>query len=323
LFFIPLSGYSFEKGPFFWKAEKEGRVLHILGTMHMGVALEELQCSQEISQSLAQSQLVWVESDEKLLKVVNQEVEKLLTVSNINPSRQSFQSLDQEAQKILLEEMKKMIQDISSDPIPKELLRRILNQSNYYSLYKITQDICMYKSTKNLGDPDTLSKLDLEIYNLAGQRGIPQKNLDDKEDVVELMLSYGFPRELISKEIIEKQVKSLEECYEEEGAETQEFISGIFPENLLIKNLFQKKREQGWSENIIKRWQDFLYDLALKRRNEKWFEKLVLAHKTNEEMFVAGGLAHFIDEFNVLDKLKQAGFTINRYSTECVAEESY
>ena len=40
-------------------------------------------------------------------------------------------------------------------------------------------------------------------------------------------------------------------------------------------------------------------------------------------MFVAGGALHFVGKDNVLDMLKKEGFTIRRYSTECIPEESY
>ena len=43
--------------------EKEEQKLHILGTVHIGVSLEDLQCSEVIYESLQQSDLLWTEAD--------------------------------------------------------------------------------------------------------------------------------------------------------------------------------------------------------------------------------------------------------------------
>ena len=61
--FVVISCDVNSKGPFFWKAEKGSRVIHILGTIHLGVTLEELQCSQNIYNSLINSDLLFTENN--------------------------------------------------------------------------------------------------------------------------------------------------------------------------------------------------------------------------------------------------------------------
>ena len=83
------------KGPFFWTVEKEGQILHILGTIHLGMGLEDLQCSQVISKSLKQSDLLWTEADGQKQQREIQNAERQLLV---DVSGQSFQSLSEESQ---------------------------------------------------------------------------------------------------------------------------------------------------------------------------------------------------------------------------------
>ena len=63
--------------------------------------------------------------------------------------------------------------------------------------------------------------------------------------------------------------------------------------------------------------------ILLEERNKTWFKKLMSAHQAHEEMFVAAGLGHFTYNHNILDMLKSEGFTVKRYSSKCVAEESH
>ena len=62
--------------------------------------------------------------------------------------------------------------------------------------------------------------------------------------------------------------------------------------------------------------------IMLKNRNELWFQKIIEAFESPEyaNIFVAGGVGHFIGLFNVLDMLEAEGFTIQRLS--CSADPS-
>ena len=102
LLFIPLllfiSFNSNAKGPFFWKAEKDGKILHILGLAHLPIPLENLQCSQKISQSLAQSNLVWTEFSHHNTEEIGPAV---FEAKYGDPLRKSFQTLNEESKVFL------------------------------------------------------------------------------------------------------------------------------------------------------------------------------------------------------------------------------
>ena len=86
-----------------------------------------------------------------------------------------------------------------------------------------------------------------------------------------------------------------------------------------------KKYVDSVTEDNVKKHTDSFNETVLKIRNETWLEKLVSTHQleANKEMFVATGLKHFVGYHNILDMLKNEGFTVKRYSAKCVAEESH
>ena len=67
IFFSLISVYSYgeSSGPFFWEVskenEEEGSPFYVLGTLHAGVALEDLQCSSEISSRLEKAPVLLTE----------------------------------------------------------------------------------------------------------------------------------------------------------------------------------------------------------------------------------------------------------------------
>ena len=214
-FFISFSSNAKdEKGPFFWKAEKEGRILHILGTVHSPIPLEDLQCSREISQSLNQSNLVWTEMNEKSLREKTQmlDSEKLL-----DPSKQSFQMLNEESKAFFREQM--------PEQIPEAQVLEFLSQFNYLGFISLSAKICHARHSdsleswpkKNLTTKEIenfqIPVIDLQIQNLASDKEIPQNSLDESEEwenVIEYIISF-IPTP--SKEDVENRIKNFEDSY--------------------------------------------------------------------------------------------------------------
>ncbi|MCZ0932253.1 MAG: hypothetical protein OXJ52_03760 [Oligoflexia bacterium] len=116
-FFIP-----YKKGPFFWKAEKEGRTIYILGTIHQVVGLKDLQCHQVISDSLNQSVLVWTEKLQKEKELTDIAAHSLMK----DLSGYSFKSLNEETQNFF---KTKTNQEQS----------QIVKQLSYFGLFYLTK----------------------------------------------------------------------------------------------------------------------------------------------------------------------------------------
>ena len=51
--------------------------------------------------------------------------------------------------------------------------------------------------------------------------------------------------------------------------------------------------------------------LALRDRNREWLTKFTLAQQNHDSIFIAAGLAHFIGPYNLLEMLRNEGFTIS------------
>ena len=328
LFFISCKGGFFEKGPFFWKAEKDGRVLHILGTVHVEVNFEDLKCSEEISQSLAQANLVWTEVSLSSLK-----------------SGEAFQDLSGDSFRSLNEESKKFFQKkISEQGGSLERLKTL----NKLSLSKLISIFCIQKHEKFIqewrqlkGKSEAESMLDFQIQKLAENKGISQNYLDSQQDFdniaeAQINLMFRSSEDSSFKEELEENIKNFDKNCTQENLEkdleaTDQLLAKVI-ENTLSGQDFdsfelqvQGFKEQGLTENQIKKQRDFFIKYLLKERNENWLKKIVSAHQEeeNKSMFIAAGLAHFTEDDNFLDMLKGEGFTVKRYSAGCAAEESY
>ena len=70
--------------PFAYSTEKDGKTIHLFGTLHFAVSLEEIPCHNEIAEQLNTSDLVFSEMDTnsiKLLKYLGKNIEKIWTAS--------------------------------------------------------------------------------------------------------------------------------------------------------------------------------------------------------------------------------------------------
>ncbi|MCZ0931830.1 MAG: TraB/GumN family protein [Oligoflexia bacterium] len=304
------------KGPFFWKAEKNGKTIHILGTIHVGVGLEDLQCHQVISDSLGQSALLWTETDIKRQQELLQTAVSALVM---NPSGHSFKSLNEESQNFF---KTKAGQDNS------------ITQLSYFGFLGYLNSICLIEHKKFLKErlgsfQNNQTSLDVQIQQLAQTKNIAQDYLDEEDYIPELIRSNVGK---ISKEQVEKAVreysrncqqekiaKALEDQFETMEDIMQKYKNGDSFDLLEIDE--QNFKQQGWTEEMLKDYRDNVRHNLLRKRNEVWLKKLLSTHvEGNANMFVAGGLAHFQGSYNVLNKLKENGFSVKRFNSDCKAE---
>ena len=123
LIFFVVSCNIGPKGPFFWKAEKEGKTFYILGTIHEGVGLEDLQCSQVISDILDQSNLLWTEVNMFEVQEILKNQQSIVQELSMDVSGQSFQSLSEPSQNFF------------KTKLPAEALQTV-QQMSYFGLYR-------------------------------------------------------------------------------------------------------------------------------------------------------------------------------------------
>ncbi|MDE0091820.1 MAG: TraB/GumN family protein [Oligoflexia bacterium] len=304
-----------KKGPFFWTAEKEGKTIHILGTIHLGLDFEALQCHQEISDSLAESDLFWLEAD------INRQRELIQTAMNtlvMNPSGHSFKSLSEESQDFF---KAKAGQDST------------VTRLSYLGLISYIQNICQIEHGEFLeerlaGFENQFKSvtLDLQVQQLAQTQNISQDYLDEESYMPDLIRSNA---EKVSKELVEKSVREYKNnCQPEKLARNldiqleaiedivSKYTKGASFDVLKIDDRVLK--QQGFTEEAVDSYKDQFQLNILRKRNENWLKKLVSAQE--QKMFVAGGLAHFTGSDNVLDGLRRSGYSVRRFNSDCQPE---
>jgi len=303
-------------GPFFWKAKKDGKTMHILGTMHVAVGLNDLQCSQNISNTLKQSSLLWLEVNTTNTMKINQAMLPL----RFDGSGQSFNNLNETSQNFLKSKFPLTINDI------KHL--------NYFGLKTQIQQICMAEHRDTVMrinqelTGNTQVHLDNQVQELAKLHNIEQNYLDGEnhlEVIVDWMQSNA---EKVSKTVIEEIIESYKEQCTKENienlfSEAKNFHTYIVEQYLLGEEMDfeilepQLLEKMGLTEEAIKESVNNSSQMLFNNRNKKWLKTLLSAHTHIDNMFVAAGVGHFQGQYSILDMLQREGFFVQRMNLEC------
>ena len=284
-FFIVSCGKSGKSGPYFWKVQKNGKTSYFLGTRHIGVALEDLQCSKQINTYLKQSDFLFTEvgnSDSESYEEFNQilkEHKKTVTLSKKNG--QEFQSLNKNSQIFF-----------RSRGVPEDF--------SYIGYMIVLDDLCTDQAIHAVGAG--YISLDAQFKAISQSENIPIEYLDADENTdavakAYIGIKYDHWKNTDSEDVNET-VFDFELC-----------ISGVIQH---INKYVEGDLEIGKSKKE--------YDKALlKDRNDQWVAKFKEAYGSGkyDQIFLAGGTAHFIADFNVIDMLKQDGFSISRMNAAC------
>ena len=129
--------------------------------------------------------------------------------------------------------------------------------------------------------------MDKEVEEIAQSKGIPVKALDTIDTLIPANNS-------ATKEDVVKKIENYPHCL------------------VNIENSLNRYKNGKWLFN--KEMGTEYYEHALKNRNEKWMAKFLSAYNDYNNIFVAVGLAHFIGPFNLIDMLKEAGFSMKQMS---------
>ena len=303
-------------GPWFWTAKKDGKTLNMLGTFHMGVAMEELQCFEQISGSLYNSDLVFTESDlnpySEYQKNMAEESLKALSDSE----GESFQNLSEQSQQFLKEKVSYFGLDVE--------------KMSYTSMLGILNAVCHSDHIDFIHEQfpsfNFSSLMDKQVQETAQFRDITQAYLDDMKHLVEIARS-NAEKHAASTEEVEKYIQNYEtECSREKIKEKFEHIISSLKEmrnnyksgrEISLTAMVEMYKKKGASESEIEIFKNNYNQNLLKARNEIWLEKLLSAHNSYNNIFVAAGLVHFTDNFNILDKLKEEGFSVQRLNPDC------
>lgn len=284
-FFITSCGKSGKYGPYFWKVQKEGKVSYFLGTYHVGVTLEDLQCSKQIKTHLKQSDFLFTEvadsdskPDQKFNKILR-DYRKTVMLSKENG--REFQSLNSNSQIFFRS-------------------RNISENLSYMGYMIVLDDLCRDQAFYETGAGAV--SLDSQFKAVSQSENIPVGYLDADEDTDAVSDAYIGIRykhwEGVNNEDVNGAVSDFKACVSGNVLHINRYIQG----NLKI-GVASEEHDKA----------------LLKDRNEQWVAKFKEVHGSGnyDQVFLAGGVAHFTANFNIIDMLKKDGFSISRMNSDC------
>ena len=154
------------KGPFFYKADKEGKSLYLLGTMHVE-NLDQLQCRSPIMSFLEDSDLLFTESNAEMGAQVRSEL--LFDMSK--SSDYKFNELSENSKKFLVD----MLKSNAQKPYSEEEYIKALQQFNAEFTALIITGSCLLFDENLMSLLQSLQKImDFEIQQIADSLSIPK-----------------------------------------------------------------------------------------------------------------------------------------------------
>ena len=267
-------------GPYFWKVEKDGKTSYFLGTFHKGVALEELQCSQRIKTHLENSDYLFTEAD-----INSQEQKELNEIQR------------EQLRDILLSENNQDFQSLNDDTKVFFSSRGVSEGLSYLGYIYTLNMLCQEQS---IGSGSI--SIDLQVKAIAELNNIQTEYLDkgmNTEAISESLLDiYTFTNNKeVNNNFVNQKVLNFENCLSSYTYFLDQYKAGNIPVDSFS------------DENLD--------TVLLRDRNEKWRVKFKEAHTQYNQIFLASGTAHFIGNFNLLNMLKQDGFSISRMNASC------
>ena len=331
---------SIEKNPYFWTAKKEGKTHHLLGTIHLGLDLEDLPCSETVKNRLQNSRLLLTEIDlalEQTEKTSQNQQQQILSDILKREESAFWKSLTEERKNLLLQryESNRPHIQIPSENI-KEVVKRLGGDEVSFNLFVF----CLETQ-----EQQTVPVLDHQIYQLAGEYSVDRAGLSAKEEQMQTMFRVlQIQQDFIASNLTEEIFKeSLLKAIDNFDAFCSNLKSEFKKGNQILTETVKAYKEGSLNIDILisRQLQDFLakfsqYNIpqskksafkkdykkifnqkVLKERNEKWLSQIVSAHQKYDSLFIAVGAAHFIGEYDILNKLKKEGFEIKRFSPQC------
>ena len=319
----------------FWKAEKDNQIFYMLGTIHLGVSIEDLQCSKIVQDKMKEIDLLFVE--------------------NFNPGTEYLYNNFEDAMRKIFLGSKEEKEQIMSQ-LSEETKERTKNRMNITKLISIINQMKPYinQGNKLVKDEGQFKDLSKESQNFLIQHGLYGENksyLDYYFDIlfiatydaffshkkyldaeiIKLALDHNIPIESLdaNKNTIADLEKEITDLYKMEGQDIQvrntdidqiianyenikqQYLDSYSPVISNYKSTDWKSQTEGFGSVIIKivNWFIGSSDSLLKNRNEFWIEKMLLSSE-NQSIFIAAGAAHFTGSDNVLNLLESEGFKI-------------
>ena len=304
------------KNPFFWLVEKDGKSSYILGSIPVGLSLNEIPCSNEISEKIQNSQLLLIEAETQSdFDNLSEEDKKKLFIGSNTEKKEIMSRLSLKTQEMirkkkanLTNKLKKLfrhryenISQIKLNDFSPDSQTFLINQGadpeeSYSSLFYFLNTIAYYRAYYSL------PSLDEQIKQIALSHSIQIQSLNDNTKLYENLKSDSLlnkPLIYVRRNDIEKLINNLDS------------LSNLFQEILLNKvHVYTQYNINFFNQIAARETENLDNQDLLKQQNELWFKKFLTAHNEYESIFLSADLKHFSGEYSLLDNLKKEGFSI-------------
>ena len=287
----------------FYSVTKDGKTHWVFGYGHLIPSLSHFMCYRQIEQKIVESDLVLLERTQDSLKRVffhSSTREFWERERNRFPSLGSFNELNEQTQDFFI----KGTDEFSS---------REFSIINWYPLLDYRDYLFIASSIERV----KLLKIsfDYKLDKLVDDLGIPKISLDDENN---LALNLSYMRDISN-------IMSIEIRNSNSSEEIRQLIESRVNGINNFDTFFEKYKPAAYpyqkyisdvkgivSEDILNYFSDEAIQLLFVDRNKIWLEKFLTAHKgaQNNSLFLAAGLGHLLGPFNLLDMLREEGFSI-------------
>ena len=301
--------------PFAWSVEKDGKTHYILGTLHGGVSLEkDVTCSDKIIEQIEKSDLVFLESsiisvfaqlseEDRVALFTGSKEEREEVMNRFAPEiQQTIIERKQTAKQMIMKlfpfqaiyEGNESFKDLSENTKEFLISHGADTQGNYGDYFYFIYEILYYKAFFAIDDG-----IDLQVAKIAQSNEIKIKALDDNSNITHDLRAENSKKPMapVSRVDIEVLVEIFNQIFEN------------FKQSLLQK----RQPYISGDREVFKSIEIGSKKALLKNRNESWLKKFTEAHANpkHNSIFLAGGTSHFVGSFNLIDWLKEEGFSIN------------
>ena len=332
------SVFATEKPYPFWLAEKNGKKVYMLGTIHLA-GLKEYQCPSEIKNRIESSDLVFTETGSPIHHILSVEDRRTLMIGSESEKQDVLNKLPTKEDRIKISkaftnrysyysqifrlnefgDMKfKSERDATFEDLNSQTQEFLINHGFKPSTYNkedfLKETLYFLYLTTYYDAFFDVDQMDNEVILFAKSNKTPLRALDNNN--TRPMSEKEFQDKMMSKKTIGfVGITGIEDFVESYDQMKESF-------SLVIKNTVEtvlSNLSQALYQNNLKEQEQTIEEVVtdnplLKNRNIIWVEKINQALNTEENntIFVAGGAAHFLGPDNVIDMLKEASFNIKK-----------
>ena len=315
---------STAKSPFVWLVEKEGKTSYLFGTVHVGISLEEMPCSDQVLNQIENSDLLFMETKpQNDFERLSEEEKEKVFIGSVAEKEKILSKLSLESQDII-REREAALDNLLRNALPFHIQSEsFFDERAFSELSPESQEFLIKHGVNPEGDHadffhsirfivydkaySSLPSLGGDIKKIALSQSIEIQALDDNKKINEDVRSQAHsnkPPMLVNYMFIEQLIRGID-------ALVQQTREGMLQVVQAYKS-YDVNYFKGKMSGIEVDGEDLNRGVFLKNRNKLWLKKFMEANEKYDQIFLVTGLDHLIGDHNLLDMLEENGFSVER-----------